>query len=105
MPGMDCSCAVVSIAEFVFFGLGEVGKETFFRDFIDQVGRVVWSHTINHRQENNKSSDCCLNNGQKQDQGKLLEKVTADEVKTESEIVPIQKRIRTLPVSTPLTRL
>jgi hypothetical protein len=41
MPGMDCSCAVVSIAEFVFFGLGEVGKETFFRDFIDQVGRVV----------------------------------------------------------------
>jgi hypothetical protein len=50
------------------------------------------SCTINHRQENNKSSDCCLNNGQKQDQGKLLEKVTADKVKTESEIVPVLQK-------------
>jgi hypothetical protein len=84
-------CSRLHCRIIFFFGLG-VGRETFFRDFIDQVGRVVWSHTINHRQENNKSSDCCLNNGQKQDQGKLLEKVTADEVKTESEIVPVYKK-------------
>ena len=78
-----------------FFGLG-VGTETFFRDFIDQVvphdGRVVWSHAVNHRQEDNKSSDCCLKNGHKQDQGKLLEKVAAEKMKTESEIVLVLQK-------------
>jgi hypothetical protein len=73
-----------------------LGREAFFCDFIGQVGRVVRSHTISHGHENNKSSDCCLKNGHKQDQGKLLEKGTADMVKTESESVPVLQKYNAL---------